>query len=161
MPKYVLGLGSLRALPLPSVALAGACRRLILAWGNHAGARNSAVFVSLLPQTKPGVISSVSGLSLAKGPLQIQVVGKGLPQLVPSVPVQSPQLVSSRRGLARKSVAESPSSRGRGGGGLCRWEKRGGRAAWGLGMRRRRSRADLGLFGLYILGCLVSVYQFL
>ncbi|XP_009324427.1 PREDICTED: glioma tumor suppressor candidate region gene 1 protein [Pygoscelis adeliae] len=28
-------------------------------------------------QTKPGVISSVSGLNLGKGPLQIQVVGKG------------------------------------------------------------------------------------
>lgn len=46
------------------------------------------------PQTKPGVISSVSGLNLGKGPLQIQVVGKGLSQLVPSV--QSQQLVSSR-----------------------------------------------------------------
>lgn len=47
-----------------------------------------------LPQTKPGVISSVSGLNLGKGPLQIQVVGKGLSQLVPAV--QSQQLVSSR-----------------------------------------------------------------
>ncbi|NXW97548.1 BICRA protein, partial [Larus smithsonianus] len=41
------------------------------------------------PQTKPGVISSVLG----KGPLQIQVVGKGLPQLVPSLPGQGQQLV--------------------------------------------------------------------
>ncbi|NXE85429.1 BICRA protein, partial [Cochlearius cochlearius] len=55
-----------------------------------------------LPQAKPGVISSVSGLSLGKGPLQIQVVGKGLSQLVPSVPVPGQQLVSSRRWLRRR-----------------------------------------------------------
>ncbi|XP_075268639.1 BRD4-interacting chromatin-remodeling complex-associated protein-like, partial [Opisthocomus hoazin] len=59
-------------------------------------------------QTKPGVISSVSGLSLAKGPLQIQVVGKGLPQLVPSVPVQSPQLYDSKLGL-KKAPTLQPS----------------------------------------------------
>ncbi|NWX47015.1 BICRA protein, partial [Steatornis caripensis] len=61
-----------------------------------------------LPQTKPGVISSVSGLNLGKGPLQIQVVGKGLPQLVPSVPVQSQQLYDSKLGL-KKAPTLQPS----------------------------------------------------
>lgn len=44
-------------------------------------------------QTKPGVISSVSGLNLGKGPLQLQVVGKSLPQLIPSAPAQIQQQV--------------------------------------------------------------------
>ncbi|XP_010565426.1 PREDICTED: glioma tumor suppressor candidate region gene 1 protein isoform X2 [Haliaeetus leucocephalus] len=60
-------------------------------------------------QTKPGVISSVSGLNLGKGPLQIQVVGKGLPQLVPSVPVQGQQLqYDSKLGL-KKAPTLQPS----------------------------------------------------
>nr|XP_009926447.1 PREDICTED: glioma tumor suppressor candidate region gene 1 protein-like [Haliaeetus albicilla] len=60
-------------------------------------------------QTKPGVISSVSGLNLGKGPLQIQVVGKGLPQLVPSVPVQGQQLqYDSKLGL-KKALTLQPS----------------------------------------------------
>ncbi|NXW10780.1 BICRA protein, partial [Fregetta grallaria] len=61
-----------------------------------------------LPQAKPGVISSVSGLNLGKGPLQIQVVGKGLSQLVPSVPVQSQQLYDSKLGL-KKAPTLQPS----------------------------------------------------
>ncbi|NXT33894.1 BICRA protein, partial [Pelecanoides urinatrix] len=61
-----------------------------------------------LPQTKPGVISSVSGLNLGKGPLQIQVVGKGLSQLVPSVPVQSQPLYDSKLGL-KKAPTLQPS----------------------------------------------------
>ncbi|KAF1578389.1 BRD4-interacting chromatin-remodeling complex-associated protein, partial [Eudyptes moseleyi] len=61
-----------------------------------------------LPQTKPGVISSVSGLNLGKGPLQIQVVGKGLSQLVPSVPVPSQQLYDSKLGL-KKAPTLQPS----------------------------------------------------
>ncbi|KAK0678377.1 BICRA protein, partial [Pygoscelis papua] len=64
--------------------------------------------VPFLPQTKPGVISSVSGLNLGKGPLQIQVVGKGLSQLVPSVPVQSQQLYDSKLGL-KKAPTLQPS----------------------------------------------------
>ncbi|NXC42855.1 BICRA protein, partial [Penelope pileata] len=60
-------------------------------------------------QTKPGVISSVSGLSLGKGPLQIQVVGKGLSQLVPSVPVQSQQLFDSKLGSLKKTPTLQPS----------------------------------------------------
>ncbi|XP_074877461.1 BRD4-interacting chromatin-remodeling complex-associated protein isoform X5 [Buteo buteo] len=60
-------------------------------------------------QTKPGVISSVSGLNLGKGPLQIQVVGKGLPQLMPSVPVQGQQLqYDSKLGL-KKAPTLQPS----------------------------------------------------
>ncbi|XP_074666145.1 BRD4-interacting chromatin-remodeling complex-associated protein isoform X3 [Strix aluco] len=59
-------------------------------------------------QTKPGVISSVSGLNLAKGPLQIQVVGKGLSQLVPSVPGQGQQLYDSKLGL-KKAPTLQPS----------------------------------------------------
>ncbi|KAM6288795.1 BRD4-interacting chromatin-remodeling complex-associated protein [Aegotheles albertisi] len=59
-------------------------------------------------QTKPGVISSVSGLNLGKGPLQIQVVGKGLSQLVPSVPVQSQQLYDNKLAL-KKAPTLQPS----------------------------------------------------
>ncbi|KAM9263906.1 BRD4-interacting chromatin-remodeling complex-associated protein [Morus bassanus] len=59
-------------------------------------------------QAKPGVISSVSGLNLGKGPLQIQVVGKGLSQLVPSVPVQGQQLYDSKLGL-KKAPTLQPS----------------------------------------------------
>ncbi|XP_031464363.1 BRD4-interacting chromatin-remodeling complex-associated protein isoform X1 [Phasianus colchicus] len=58
-------------------------------------------------QTKPGVISSVSGLNLGKGPLQIQVVGKGLSQLVPSV--QSQQLYDSKLGSLKKTPTLQPS----------------------------------------------------
>ncbi|XP_072217036.1 BRD4-interacting chromatin-remodeling complex-associated protein-like isoform X3 [Excalfactoria chinensis] len=58
-------------------------------------------------QTKPGVISSVSGLNLGKGPLQIQVVGKGLSQLVPSV--QSQQLYDSKLGSMKKTPTLQPS----------------------------------------------------
>ncbi|XP_040398960.1 BRD4-interacting chromatin-remodeling complex-associated protein isoform X1 [Cygnus olor] len=60
-------------------------------------------------QAKPGVISSVSGLNLGKGPLQIQVVGKGLPQLVPSVPVQTPPLYDSKLGSLKKPPTLQPS----------------------------------------------------
>ncbi|KAM8986054.1 BRD4-interacting chromatin-remodeling complex-associated protein isoform 2-T2 [Ara ararauna] len=59
-------------------------------------------------QPKPGVISSVPALNLGKGPLQIQVVGKGIPQLVPSVPVQGPQLYDTKLGL-KKAPTLQPS----------------------------------------------------
>nr|XP_009673002.1 PREDICTED: glioma tumor suppressor candidate region gene 1 protein [Struthio camelus australis] len=60
-------------------------------------------------QTKPGVISSVSGLNLGKGPLQIQVVGKGLSQLMPSVPVQTQQLYDGKLGSLKKAPTLQPS----------------------------------------------------
>nr|XP_028597849.1 BRD4-interacting chromatin-remodeling complex-associated protein isoform X5 [Podarcis muralis] len=53
-------------------------------------------------QTKPGVISSVSGLNLGKGPLQLQVVGKGLPQLMPSAPSQIQQQYEGKLGNLKK-----------------------------------------------------------
>ncbi|XP_062996849.1 BRD4-interacting chromatin-remodeling complex-associated protein [Elgaria multicarinata webbii] len=53
-------------------------------------------------QTKPGVISSVSGLNLGKGPLQLQVVGKGLPQLMPSTPAQIQQQYDSKLASLKK-----------------------------------------------------------
>ncbi|XP_061452313.1 BRD4-interacting chromatin-remodeling complex-associated protein isoform X2 [Rhineura floridana] len=53
-------------------------------------------------QTKPGVISSVSGLNLGKSPLQLQVVGKGLPQLMPSAPTQIQQQYDSKLGSLKK-----------------------------------------------------------
>ncbi|XP_033928087.1 BRD4-interacting chromatin-remodeling complex-associated protein [Melopsittacus undulatus] len=59
-------------------------------------------------QPKPGVISSVSGLSLGKGPLQIQVVGKGIPQLVPSVPASGQQLFDTKLAL-KKTPSLQPS----------------------------------------------------
>ncbi|XP_025925472.1 LOW QUALITY PROTEIN: BRD4-interacting chromatin-remodeling complex-associated protein [Apteryx rowi] len=58
---------------------------------------------------KPGVISSVSGLNLGKGPLQIQVVGKGLSQLLPSVPVQTQQLYDGKLGSLKKAPTLQPS----------------------------------------------------
>ncbi|XP_043390439.1 BRD4-interacting chromatin-remodeling complex-associated protein isoform X9 [Chelonia mydas] len=60
-------------------------------------------------QAKPGVISSISGLNLGKGPLQIQVVGKGLSQLMPSVPVQSQQQYDSKLGSLKKTPTLQPS----------------------------------------------------
>ncbi|NXW63601.1 BICRA protein, partial [Eurystomus gularis] len=59
------------------------------------------------PQAKPGVISSVSGLGLAKAPLQIQVVGKGLP-LVSSLPGQGQQLYDGKLPL-KKAPTLQPS----------------------------------------------------
>ncbi|XP_062919677.1 BRD4-interacting chromatin-remodeling complex-associated protein-like isoform X2 [Mobula hypostoma] len=52
-------------------------------------------------QTKPGVISSVSGLNmnLSKGPIQIQLLGKGLTQLVPAASVPAHQMESKLGGL--------------------------------------------------------------
>ncbi|NXK00732.1 BICRA protein, partial [Corythaixoides concolor] len=64
------------------------------------------------PQPKPGVIGSVAGLSLAKAPLQIQVVGKGLSQLVPAVPAQSQALYDGKLGL-KKAPALQPSKEAR------------------------------------------------
>nr|XP_048688737.1 BRD4-interacting chromatin-remodeling complex-associated protein isoform X4 [Caretta caretta] len=60
-------------------------------------------------QAKPGVISSISGLNLGKGPLQIQVVGKGLSQLMPSVPVPSQQQYDSKLGSLKKTPTLQPS----------------------------------------------------
>ncbi|XP_042299503.1 BRD4-interacting chromatin-remodeling complex-associated protein-like isoform X2 [Sceloporus undulatus] len=53
-------------------------------------------------QAKPGVISSVSGLNLGKSPLQLQVVGKSLPQLMPSAPAQIQQQYDSKLGSLKK-----------------------------------------------------------
>ncbi|XP_051900061.1 BRD4-interacting chromatin-remodeling complex-associated protein-like isoform X3 [Pristis pectinata] len=52
-------------------------------------------------QTKPGVISSISGLnmSLSKGPIQIQLLGKGLTQLMPAGSVPAHQMESKLGGL--------------------------------------------------------------
>ncbi|KAM8794000.1 BRD4-interacting chromatin-remodeling complex-associated protein [Eudromia elegans] len=58
---------------------------------------------------KAGVISSVSGLSLGKGPLQIQVVGKSLSQLLPAVPVPAPQLYDGKLGSLKKGPTLQPS----------------------------------------------------
>ncbi|XP_030400244.1 BRD4-interacting chromatin-remodeling complex-associated protein isoform X3 [Gopherus evgoodei] len=60
-------------------------------------------------QAKPGVISSISGLNLGKGSLQIQVVGKGLSQLMPSVPVPSQQQYDSKLGSLKKTPTLQPS----------------------------------------------------
>ncbi|XP_029475905.1 BRD4-interacting chromatin-remodeling complex-associated protein [Rhinatrema bivittatum] len=60
-------------------------------------------------QGKPGVISSVAGLSLIKGPLQIQVLGKGSPQLMQVAPVQSQQQYDSKLGSLKKTPALQPS----------------------------------------------------
>lgn len=60
-------------------------------------------------QTKPGVISSVSGLNVGKGPLQLQVVGKSMPQLMPSAPAQIQQQYDSKLGSLKKPPMLQPS----------------------------------------------------
>ncbi|XP_053122927.1 BRD4-interacting chromatin-remodeling complex-associated protein isoform X2 [Hemicordylus capensis] len=60
-------------------------------------------------QAKPGVISSVSGLSLGKSPLQLQVLGKGLPQLMPSGPAQIQQQYDSKLRSLKKPPMLQPS----------------------------------------------------
>ncbi|XP_077192606.1 BRD4-interacting chromatin-remodeling complex-associated protein isoform X3 [Paroedura picta] len=60
-------------------------------------------------QTKPGVISSVSGLNLGKGALQFQVLGKSLPQLMPSAPTQIQQQYDNKLGSMKKPPLLQPS----------------------------------------------------
>ncbi|XP_039225080.1 BRD4-interacting chromatin-remodeling complex-associated protein isoform X2 [Crotalus tigris] len=54
-------------------------------------------------QAKPGVISSASGLNLGKGQLQLQVVGKGLSQVMSSAPTQIQQQYESKLGSLKKA----------------------------------------------------------
>ncbi|XP_060113543.1 LOW QUALITY PROTEIN: BRD4-interacting chromatin-remodeling complex-associated protein [Heteronotia binoei] len=60
-------------------------------------------------QTKPGVISSVPGLNLGKGPLQLQVLGKSLPQLLPSASAPIQQQYDSKLGNMKKPPMLQPS----------------------------------------------------
>nr|XP_033810859.1 BRD4-interacting chromatin-remodeling complex-associated protein isoform X2 [Geotrypetes seraphini]XP_033810860.1 BRD4-interacting chromatin-remodeling complex-associated protein isoform X2 [Geotrypetes seraphini] len=64
-------------------------------------------------QGKPGVISSVTGLSLGKGPLQIQVLGKGTSQLMQMAPVQTQQQYDSKLGNLKKTPVLQPSKEAR------------------------------------------------
>ncbi|XP_058051063.1 BRD4-interacting chromatin-remodeling complex-associated protein isoform X2 [Ahaetulla prasina] len=54
-------------------------------------------------QAKPGVISSASGLNLGKGQLPLQVVGKGLSQVMSSAPAQIQQQYDSKLGSLKKA----------------------------------------------------------
>ncbi|KAL7980792.1 hypothetical protein Chor_001946, partial [Crotalus horridus] len=54
-------------------------------------------------QAKSGVISSASGLNLGKGQLQLQVVGKGLSQVMSSAPTQIQQQYESKLGSLKKA----------------------------------------------------------
>ncbi|XP_032083563.1 BRD4-interacting chromatin-remodeling complex-associated protein isoform X3 [Thamnophis elegans] len=54
-------------------------------------------------QAKPGVISSTSGLNLGKGQLPLQVVGKGLSQVMSSAPAQIQQQYDSKLGSLKKA----------------------------------------------------------
>ncbi|XP_063793926.1 BRD4-interacting chromatin-remodeling complex-associated protein isoform X2 [Pseudophryne corroboree] len=60
-------------------------------------------------QGKTGVISSVSGLGLGKGSLQIQVVGKGMSQIVPTSQVQNQPQFESKFGALKKLQTLQPS----------------------------------------------------
>ncbi|KAM4640844.1 BRD4-interacting chromatin-remodeling complex-associated protein [Discoglossus pictus] len=60
-------------------------------------------------QGKTGVISSVSGLNLNKGSLQIQVMGKGMPQIVPTASVQTQPQFESKFGSLKKLPTLQPS----------------------------------------------------
>ncbi|XP_054664127.1 BRD4-interacting chromatin-remodeling complex-associated protein isoform X5 [Grus americana] len=92
----------------PSPSLASSPEKIILGQATAGTVINQDSMQMFLQQTKPGVISSVSGLNLGKGPLQIQVVGKGLSQLVPSVPVQSQPLYDGKLAL-KKTPTLQPS----------------------------------------------------
>ncbi|XP_053329899.1 BRD4-interacting chromatin-remodeling complex-associated protein isoform X2 [Spea bombifrons] len=61
------------------------------------------------PQGKTGVISSVPGISLGKGPLQIQVVGKGIAQMVPPTPVPTQPQFENKFGAMKKLPTLQPS----------------------------------------------------
>ncbi|KAM4695774.1 BRD4-interacting chromatin-remodeling complex-associated protein [Rhinophrynus dorsalis] len=69
--------------------------------------------VTALPgqtQGKTGVISSVPTISLNKSSLQIQVVGKGIPQMVPAAQTQAPQpQFESKFGTLKKLPTLQPS----------------------------------------------------
>ncbi|XP_064359203.1 BRD4-interacting chromatin-remodeling complex-associated protein isoform X2 [Dromaius novaehollandiae] len=96
--------------PAEGKAFAGVSAPMAAGKGTAAPGKPGAALAIQQPvQPKPGVISSVPGLSLAKGPLQIQVVGKGLPQLLPSVPVQPPQLYDGKLGSLKKGPTLQPS----------------------------------------------------
>ncbi|KAJ7303941.1 hypothetical protein JRQ81_011455 [Phrynocephalus forsythii] len=55
-------------------------------------------------QSKPGVISSLSGLNHGKSPLPLQVVGKGLPPLMPSAPSRVQQQYDNKLGSLKKPL---------------------------------------------------------
>ncbi|XP_070621116.1 BRD4-interacting chromatin-remodeling complex-associated protein isoform X3 [Erythrolamprus reginae] len=55
-------------------------------------------------QAKPGVISSASGLNLGKGQLPLQVVGKGLSQVMSSAPAQIQPQYESKLGSLKKAT---------------------------------------------------------
>ncbi|XP_071979894.1 BRD4-interacting chromatin-remodeling complex-associated protein isoform X2 [Engystomops pustulosus] len=68
--------------------------------------------VSAIPVQTPGktgVISSVPSISLGKGSLQIQVVGKGIQQLVPTSQVQSQSQFENKFGALKKLQTLQPS----------------------------------------------------
>ncbi|XP_073405226.1 BRD4-interacting chromatin-remodeling complex-associated protein isoform X2 [Dendrobates tinctorius] len=60
-------------------------------------------------QGKTGVISSVPSISLGKGSLQIQVVGKGIQQIVPSAQVQTQAQFENKFGALKKLQTLQPS----------------------------------------------------
>ncbi|XP_038623587.1 BRD4-interacting chromatin-remodeling complex-associated protein [Tachyglossus aculeatus] len=95
--------GSTETKGFPSIAPAGA-------GGIKGSSGPGKAAVQQSSQPKPGgVISTVSSLALAKGPLQIQVVTKGLPQLVPGTPGPSSQPYDSKLGTAKKPPTLQPS----------------------------------------------------
>ncbi|XP_072286227.1 BRD4-interacting chromatin-remodeling complex-associated protein isoform X2 [Pyxicephalus adspersus] len=59
-------------------------------------------------QAKTGVISSVPTISLGKGSLQIQVVGKSISQIVPASQVQSQSQFDSKFGTLKKHQTLQP-----------------------------------------------------
>ncbi|XP_073454793.1 BRD4-interacting chromatin-remodeling complex-associated protein isoform X2 [Aquarana catesbeiana] len=65
--------------------------------------------VPVQTQAKTGVISSVPTISLGKGSLQIQVVGKGISQIVPAAQVQNQQQFDSKFGTLKKLQTLQPS----------------------------------------------------
>ncbi|XP_073497724.1 BRD4-interacting chromatin-remodeling complex-associated protein isoform X2 [Phyllobates terribilis] len=58
---------------------------------------------------KAGVISSVPSISLGKGPLQIQVVGKGIQQIAPTAQLQTQPQFENKFGALKKLQTLQPS----------------------------------------------------
>ncbi|XP_075042985.1 BRD4-interacting chromatin-remodeling complex-associated protein isoform X2 [Mixophyes fleayi] len=65
--------------------------------------------VPMQTQGKSGVISSVSGINLGKGSMQIQVIGKGMQQIVPTPQVQTQPQFESKFGALKKLQTLQPS----------------------------------------------------
>ncbi|KAG8448836.1 hypothetical protein GDO86_015780 [Hymenochirus boettgeri] len=76
--------------------------------GKSAGGQSKSVAALSVPG-KAAVISSVSAVTLGKGSVQIQVVGKGMPQIVPTTQTPAHPQFESKFGALKKLPTLQPS----------------------------------------------------